>query len=317
MDQPGSSHLDTSQPHDNISRPRKSRRMVSPEEVPMFQVISAKKEARLSQPFVLVSSSIVVLLVGVIDILTGPEISLGIFYLLPVAFVAWFTGRWNGILYAIAGVLIERIALTVAGTTYSHFLIPYWNTSVRLLFFLVVVYLLTEYKERAEREEILARTDPLTEVANSRYLYTLAEMEIERLSRYEHPFTVAYMDIDNFKEINDRYGRRTGDELLCLVASTMQNNLRITDTVARLGGDEFIILLPETKGEGALTIFFRLRQLLMAALHARGWNVTFSVGAITFLSPPMSVDSMIKAVDSLMYQVKTSGKDRIQHEIYE
>jgi GGDEF domain-containing protein len=114
----------------------------------------------------------------------------------------------------------------------------------------VVVYLLTEYKDRAEREEILARTDPLTEVANSRYLYTLAEMEIERLSRYEHPFTVAYMDIDNFKEINDRFGRRAGDELLCLVASTMQNNLRITDTVARLGGDEFIILLPETKGRG-------------------------------------------------------------------
>jgi diguanylate cyclase (GGDEF)-like protein len=283
----------------------------------MFQVVATKKEARISPPFVLVFSSILVLSVGVVDILTGPDVSLGIFYLLPVSFVAWFAGRWNGILYAIASVLMERIALSMGGTTYSHFLVPYWNTTARLLLFLVVVYLLTEYKNQAEREELMARSDPLTGVANSRYLYTLAEMEIERLSRYEHSFTVAYMDIDNFKEINDQFGHKAGDELLRVVATTMQNNLRITDTVARLGGDEFIILLPETRGEGALTIFFRLRQLLMAALHANGWNVTFSVGAMTFNSPPISVDSMIKAVDSLMYEVKTSGKDRIQHEVYE
>jgi diguanylate cyclase (GGDEF)-like protein len=317
MDHPSSSQLNQDQAKEDPTRLRKYRLVAPPEVMSRHQVITTKKEIRISQPFVLVASSIVVLLVGVVDILTGPEISLGIFYLLPVAFVAWFTGRWNGILYAIVSVLIERIAISLGGTTYSHFLAPYWNTTASLLLFLVVVYLLTEYKDRAEREEILARTDPLTEVANSRYLYTLAEMEIERLSRYEHPFTVAYMDIDNFKEINDKFGRKAGDELLCLVASTMQNNLRITDTVARLGGDEFIILLPETKGDNALTIFFRLRQLLMAALHARGWEVTFSVGAITFVSPPMSVDSMIKAVDSLMYEVKTSGKDRIQHEVYE
>jgi diguanylate cyclase (GGDEF)-like protein len=283
----------------------------------MFQIVAAKKGTRLSQPFVLVVSSLMILLVGVLDVLTGAEISLAIFYLIPVAFVSWFTGRWNGILYAIVSVLIERIAVSLSGDVAALSLALYWNSTVLLLFFLVVVYLLTEYKNRVEREEILSRTDPLTEVANSRYFYTLAEMEIERLSRYEHPFTVAYMDIDNFKEINDRFGHRIGDELLCLVAATMQNNLRITDTVARLGGDEFIILLPETKGEGALTIFFRLRQLLMAALKNRGWEVTFSVGAITFISPPMSVDSMIKSVDQLMYTVKTSGKDRIQHEIYE
>jgi diguanylate cyclase (GGDEF)-like protein len=283
----------------------------------MFQIVAAKKGTRLSQPIVLVVSSLMILLVGVLDVLTGPEISLAIFYLIPVAFVSWFTGRWNGILYAIVSVLIERIAVSLSGEVATLSLALYWNSTVLLLFFLVVVYLLTEYKNRVEREEILSRTDPLTEVANSRYFYTLAEMEIERLSRYEHPFTVAYMDIDNFKEINDRFGHRIGDELLCLVASTMQNNLRITDMVARLGGDEFIILLPETKGEGALTIFFRLRQLLMAALKSRGWEVTFSVGAITFISPPMSVDSMIKSVDQLMYTVKTSGKDRIQHEIYE
>ncbi len=283
----------------------------------MFRIVAVRKGIRLNQPFVLVSSSLLILLVGVLDVLTGNEISLAFFYLMPVAFVAWFTGRWNGILYAVVSVLIERIASALGGAPVGISVTPYWNSTVLLLFFLVVVYLLTEFKNRLEREEILSRTDPLTEVANSRYFYTLAEMEIERLSRYEHPFTVAYMDVDNFKGINDRFGHRAGDELLCVVANTMQNNLRITDTVARLGGDEFIILLPETKGEGALTIFFRLRQLLMSAMETRGWDVTFSVGAITFISPPMSVDSMIKSVDHLMYTVKTSGKDRIQHEIYE
>jgi diguanylate cyclase (GGDEF)-like protein len=283
----------------------------------MFRIVAVRKGTRLSQPFVLVASSLAILFVGVLDVLTGPEISLAFFYLLPVAFVAWFTGRWNGILYAVVSVLIERIASALGGEVIGLSVTSYWNSTILLLIFLVVVYLLTEFKNRLEREEILSRTDPLTEVANSRYFYTLAEMEIERLSRYEHPFTVAYMDVDNFKGINDRFGRRIGDELLCVVATTMQNNLRITDTVARLGGDEFVILLPETKGEGALTIFFRLRQLMMSAMQARGWDVTFSVGAITFVSPPMSVDSMIKAVDHLMYTVKNSGKDRIQHEVYE
>ena len=317
MNQPGSSEHETNQTREESPRPRTYRRIAPAQDRPSFPVVTTEKETRLSQPFVLIASSIVLLLVGAVDILTGAEVSLGIFYLMPVAFVAWFSSRWNGILYAIAAVLIERITLSLSGSTYSHPLIPYWNTIARLLLFAVVVYLLTELKTRAERAQILARTDPLTEVANSRYLYTLAEMEIERLSRYEHPFTVAYMDIDNFKEINDRFGRKAGDELLCLVASSMQNNLRITDTVARVGGDEFIILLPETRGEGALSIFFRLRQMLMSVLEARGWNVTFSVGAMTFVSPPMSVDSMIKSVDALMYQVKTSGKDRIQHEVYE
>lgn len=317
MTQTGSSDLESHQTREEDRQPRDYRRVAPAHDGQMYPVVTTEKETRLSQPVVLILSSIVLLLVGAVDILTGAEVSLGIFYLMPVAFVAWFSSRWNGILYAIAAVLIERIALSLGGSTYSHPLVPYWNTIVRLLLFSVVVYLLTELKTRVERAQILARTDPLTEVANSRYLYTLAEMEIERLSRYEHPFTVAYMDIDNFKEINDRFGRKAGDELLCLVASSMQNNLRITDTVARVGGDEFIILLPETRGEGALSIFFRLRQLLMSVLEARGWNVTFSVGAMTFMSPPMSVDSMIKSVDGLMYQVKTSGKDRIQHEIYE
>lgn len=317
MNQPGSSEPESNQAQAVGPRPRSYRRVAPETDGSIFPAITTEKETRLSQPFVLIASSIMLLLVGAVDILTGAEVSLGILYLIPVAFVAWFSSRWNGILYAIAAVLIERIALSLGGSTYSHPLIPYWNTVARLLLFSVVVYLLTELKARAERAQILARTDPLTEVANSRYLYTLAEMEIERLSRYEHPFTVAYMDIDNFKEINDRFGRKAGDELLCLVATSMQNNLRITDTVARVGGDEFIILLPETRGDGALSIFFRLRTLLMSVLEARGWNVTFSVGAMTFISPPISVDSMIKSVDALMYQVKTSGKDRIQHEVYE
>jgi diguanylate cyclase (GGDEF)-like protein len=298
-------------------RSSNSRTTLLPQEEEMFRIVAVRKGTRLSQPFVLVASSLAILFVGVLDVLTGPEISLAFFYLLPVAFVAWFTGRWNGILYAVVSVLIERIASALGGEVIGLSVTSYWNSTILLLIFLVVVYLLTEFKNRLEREEILSRTDPLTEVANSRYFYTLAEMEIERLSRYEHPFTVAYMDVDNFKGINDRFGRRIGDELLCVVATTMQNNLRITDTVARLGGDEFVILLPETKGEGALTIFFRLRQLMMSAMQARGWDVTFSVGAITFVSPPMSVDSMIKAVDHLMYTVKNSGKDRIQHEVYE
>jgi diguanylate cyclase (GGDEF)-like protein len=142
-------------------------------------------------------------------------------------------------------------------------------------------------------------------------------MEINRARRYEHPLTVVYIDLDNFKKINDLYGHITGDNLLRLVADTVKNNIRLTDTVARLGGDEFAILLPETGPELAEAITHKVQKINLEIMQKNGWPVTFSIGVVTFIDPPSTVDEILKASDHLMYVAKNNDKNNIRCEVSE
>ncbi len=171
-------------------------------------------------------------------------------------------------------------------------------------------------KSTVEEEKELARTDPLTGLMNARAFREMAEAEIIRTRRYHHPFSVAYMDIDDFKTVNDHFGHSIGDALLRLVAKTMKSNSRAVDVICRLGGDEFIILFPETGPEPALLACRKLHERLRDAVQHNDWSATFSIGAITFLQPPSAADEMITLADGLMYAAKKSGKNRIRHEVY-
>jgi diguanylate cyclase (GGDEF)-like protein len=124
---------------------------------------------------------------------------------------------------------------------------------------------------------------------------------------------VAYLDLDNFKEVNDRFGHSRGDSLLRLVAATIRTNLRKTDMVARLGGDEFALLLPETGYEPAAAVLRKIHQLLLGKMQRCGYPVTCSIGAVTFLRPAESVEELIKRADACMYAAKRGGKDRMKH----
>jgi predicted signal transduction protein with EAL and GGDEF domain len=182
----------------------------------------------------------IVALVGAIDHLTGPELFVSIFYLFPIFLVTWLTERWIGVTISIASAITWLITDFTAGHIYAHPAIPYWNMGVRLSTFLIITFLLSAFKKGIEHEKELARTDSLTGVANRRYFFELADMEINRARRYKHPFTVVWIDLDNFKTVNDHFGHSTGDALLRSVANTLQKNIRATDIVARLGGDEFV-----------------------------------------------------------------------------
>jgi len=140
-------------------------------------------------------------------------------------------------------------------------------------------------------------------------------MEINRARRYGHPFTMVCLDLDNFKTVNDRFGHSTGDVLLRLVARTIQENIRATDTVARLGGDEFAILLPETGLNIAEVIMERIQEINSDILRKHGWPVTLSVGVVTFMSPPATVDEVLRISDRLMYTAKDNGKNSIRYEV--
>lgn len=257
----------------------------------------------------------IIILVGILDHLMGPELFTSIFYLIPIFLVTWFTERWVGIMISIVSALTWLLADFTSGHTYSHPSIPYWNMSVRLGTFLVITFLLSALKRALENEKELARTDSLTGIANRRYLIELASAEINRAGRYRHPFTVVHIDLDNFKTVNDRFGHNVGDALLRLVVSTIRNSIRATDTVARFGGDEFIILLPETGPESAGVITDKIQKISLDLLQKNQWPVTLSLGVATFIQPPSTVDEMLKISDGLMYAAKNNGKNKIKYEV--
>jgi diguanylate cyclase (GGDEF)-like protein len=150
-------------------------------------------------------------------------------------------------------------------------------------------------------------------VLNRRAFYETSKYEILRVKRTNQPFTVIYIDIDAFKAINDSQGHDVGDALLRLVTETISTNIRSCDLVGRLGGDEFAILLPEANHLVAKSIAPRLQKILTTKMREKGYAVTFSMGVLTFHSPPEDVEAMLKLADKMLYQVKNAGKNAIEY----
>ncbi|PIX21451.1 MAG: GGDEF domain-containing protein [Deltaproteobacteria bacterium CG_4_8_14_3_um_filter_45_9] len=270
---------------------------------------------KLHRSFLIAIAFVILASVGILNHLAGPDLSIWIFYLIPIFLVTWFTERWIGILMSIVSALTWLMADYTSGAAYLDHAIPYWNCIARSGSFLILTLVLSALKSAVEKEKELSRIDFLTGVGNSRYFIELADMEINRARRYKHPLTVANIDLDNFKTINDRFGHSTGDKLLQLVANTIKHNIRLTDTVSRVGGDEFAILLPETGPELAEAITRKVQKMNLEIMQKNGWPVTFSIGVVTFISPPSTVDDLLKISDNLMYVSKNNGKNTIKYEV--
>lgn len=271
---------------------------------------------RRSKTFIITVGLVMVGALGVFNFLSGPDVSFLIFYIAPVFLAAWFVGRGAGLWMCLASGLSWVVVAEFTTDHYSTRAVPYWNAAVGLGFMLIVTFALSAIKRAHEHEREMARTDYLTGSVNGRHFTELAAVEISRAERHVHPFSVAFMDIDDFKTVNDRYGHSAGDELLRAVAGVIRRGVRSIDVVARLGGDEFSILLPETDYDAAQTAVRRVRRDLLELVRANRWPVTFSIGVVTWDVPPASVDDMLRAADELMYSAKRNGKNRIQHEVW-
>lgn len=257
-----------------------------------------------------------VISLGVVDYQTGSDPSFLIFYLVPIFLATWFVGRWTGVMMSVTSTIVWFIHDMIPKTSFRHPLISYGNLTVKLSLFLIFTYLLSALKNALDREKEFGITDYLTKVANRRFFFDSANIEINKARRYKHPFTIAYLDIDSFKNINDSFGHTSGDAVLRLMADTIKNNVRVNDLIGRLGGDEFALLLPETGYRAARVAIDRVQKSLLDVMRMNGWSVTCSIGVITFTSPPNSVDEMVKKTDVLMYSVKNEGKNSTRYEIF-
>ncbi len=266
-----------------------------------------------SKPFWMISGIILIAGVGLADFLTGYEIAFSLFYLVPVFLATWFAGIYLGIITSIASAMVWLVADLASGHPYSHPAIYYWNSIIRFGFFIIVTLLLSALKKANEHERELARVDSLTGAVNARFFYELVQLEIERSQRYRHPFTLAYLDLDNFKAVNDRFGHSVGDKVLYTIVKHARDHLRKTDIVGRLGGDEFAILLPETDQAGAQASISKIQTSLLDEMSRNDWQVTFSIGVLTCLSKLQTSDELVKQADELMYSVKNNGKNGIRY----
>ncbi len=181
---------------------------------------------------------------------------------------------------------------------------------------MIVAATLSALKQSLSDAHHLSRRDPLTKALNNRGFMELAEHEIHRSTRSRHALTIAFLDVDDFKTINDMFGHKPGDRLLIAIVESLHLHTRQSDLVGRFGGDEFVILLPETGQAAAKSIIIKIRRILIEETAKLGCPVTFSIGALTCLQPPASVDAMIGMADELMYKVKTGSKNDIVFSLY-
>jgi diguanylate cyclase (GGDEF)-like protein len=169
---------------------------------------------------------------------------------------------------------------------------------------------------QVRRLEEQAVTDDLTGLYNSRYLHQVLHREVERARRYNHQVSLIFLDLDGFKEINDRHGHLAGSRALVEIGEVLAKTVRTIDVVSRFGGDEFTVILPETGVPGAATIAERIRtrieeKTLLEDIGVRA-NVTASLGVATFPDHGHNKDELLAQADRAMYSVKGRNKNAVQ-----
>jgi diguanylate cyclase (GGDEF)-like protein len=253
--------------------------------------------------------------VAVLDVAAKGQLSFSLLYLGPIALVTWFTRRTLGYLMAVGGAAMWFVADRVGQLAYQHSTAPLLNAGLRLGFFVIATAVVLAFRDALQQEQLLARTDSLTGVANTRSFIEATRMELYRARRYNRPLSIVYVDLDDFKRVNDRLGHSGGDAVLRMVAQEVGRCLRAPDVIGRLGGDEFALLLPETDGEAAKAVVRNMRDRLRAAMMGSPMPVTLSIGAVTYARPPETPDELIGSADRLMYQVKAGGKDEAAYRV--
>jgi diguanylate cyclase (GGDEF)-like protein len=273
----------------------------------------AMRESRLPSATVTAAlAAVAVVAIAYVDGVTGVELRVFPLYFVPVLAVSLRLGRWPGLAMAAVCAAAWYLSNRLAGLHNSPAAIDVANVFVMAIAFGVVALLGAAQRTWLHRERALSRTDGLTGLLNGRGFYEAAAIELARSSRYQHPLTVAYLDVDDFKQINDLRGHARGDAVLVAVARAVRRACRSTDLVARLGGDEFVVLFAETARDAAEAALGKVRSRVREVAGEGGQGITMSVGSVSFVNLPAEVEVLVHEADRAMYAAKALGKDALR-----
>ncbi|ANA39445.1 hypothetical protein A2G06_02525 [Geobacter anodireducens] len=270
-----------------------------------------KNYSRNTKILILLTALGAVILISFLSYFTG-DFSLEVAYALAILLPSWYAGRLQGLaVTAVAGV---GIVLSSHYFNAENTTIHYVNMVLEVVVLLTISLLTSALRERHLQAEFMASYDSLTGVSNRNSFFLLADQVIHEAKRYRRPFSLAFIDLDNFKQVNDRNGHLEGDKALKTVAEIIRSSLRQTDVVARFGGDEFVVLLPETDHFMAESALKKLQARLLGAMQDNNWPITFSIGAVACNSFQFSIDELLQLADRYLYSVKSLNKNDIRIE---
>lgn len=217
-------------------------------------------------------------------------------------FAAWMGGRW-----VLTFLQAPMPSFMSAGGVHALTLLAY------VIFVLVKDFGILQDSVRRSLDEVAlqARTDPLTGLLNRRALTELAQRAMAHARRHGSPLSVVLIDIDHFKQINDRHGHAAGDAVLVSLARLLKSHLREDDACARLGGEEFLLLLPATRLDQALQVAEKLRQLIAGEVLAAGIRCSSSFGVCSS-DGNLDFDQLLQRADTALYRAKAGGRDRVE-----
>ena len=248
--------------------------------------------------------------IGFVDVETGPGFRIFPLYFIPIALGAWVAHRTGAAVFAIVASAAWGASNWSWHASDAHFA---GNVFTQLVAFASVAALVASMRRNFDAAVQTSMVDALTELANTRGFYERAESALELAQRRSDALALVYLDLDDFKRVNDEYGHAEGDRVLKALAHAMGEELRKTDVAARLGGDEFALVLTDGDREATARAVHRLRDRFGAETEQRGWPVKLSVGALVLDPVPREVRlvELMREADALMYEAKGEGKDTV------
>jgi diguanylate cyclase (GGDEF)-like protein len=242
-----------------------------------------------------------------------------IFIYSPLILLAGFSLRINIAFTLLAASVPQLLAIACAVDAFEHrhYAVLIWPTAITMI---VIEFAYSHsYWRRYESERALefsSRTDPLTGLANRRHFMPLLQAEINRSRRTLHPLSLMMIDIDHFKEVNDRFGHATGDLAICALARQCIQMTREVDTVARMGGEEFAVLMPATNLDSAKTLAERLRREVAESVttSSQGDIVSFTISiGVAEWNEAQNPDgeTLLATADARLYRAKEEGRNRV------
>jgi diguanylate cyclase (GGDEF)-like protein len=255
-----------------------------------------------------------VLVLSGVKVFFGHSVFLDPFYALPITLASWYGSRKTGVALS---VISSALLFLIDGFQVAFSVSGFFTYGLPCaLSFSALAILITNFRNVHREESLAADTDLLTNILNARGFYAELANELLRSIRYKHTFSLAYLDIDNFKNVNDSKGHAEGDKLLAEVALCLKYSVRATDIVARLGGDEFVLLFPEAEQVESQAAIEKTSKALQARMRRFHWPVSFSIGLVTFETMPTDIKEAMEIADDLMYSVKRGGKNSISYKIW-